>query len=972
MARPSSSSEQNLEHREPGRPRVFSLRWKLIGLLLLLSLPLSAIFAQLFRLYLLERHDDSRRASLSRYEHQINGLIRQQRKHLEQVATALPALSNVRNDLDRDDLEAFKRRFDQFWSAFQIDMGLAEALYVEASGTLQAQWNEGGDKPMALPDAAVWRQALERVRQRETSASFLACPEDCGIHAMAPVLAQGRLTGIFAISASLAETVLTFHETATADIAVLSATKTAIDGIDGRLVEHWGLKLDAASNRGRNLPLLERLAVEVPLAQLLSQPQRLEMPDGTYEVGAITLNADNQAPGVHILVLENINAGLIEVDLATARALLAILLSTAFSMLLIYISLGRHLGHLLRTAYAIPLLGRSEFQALRGIVRPRQNSRFMDEIDWLDHTAIDLSERLELLEHQVEERTRSLRAALREITLEKEFAANLLEHAEVIIATSDQSGCLLTLNHYGRVLTGYSETDVVGLPLLGSALLPEAGIELYGRLHEIIAGRSRHWRHEGSLNAASEESRHEISWVHTRLSGAAVGEAALLSVGLDISERKRNERHLNYLQAHDPLTDTFNRRGFQQALERMLDMAKRLGIEGALLYLDLDRFKYLNDIAGHQAGDELLIQVGNSLKSLLGHSATLSEIGRMGGDEFAVAILKVDKEQAIALADHIIHSLAEIRTSESIGYRVSASVGIVLFPAQGADPRELLVNADIAMYQAKNAKRAGWHLYSAEEKARERMHDWVAWEERIKQAIAHDHFVLFYQPVVRLADNKVSHYEVLLRLRNEDGSLSTPGDFLEVAERSGLIGPLDLWVVRNSLKKLASMTGDQSEIALAINLSGASIGDAQLLSDLRTMLQASEVDTSRVIFEITETAAVADFAEARAFVETLREWGCVLALDDFGSGFASFYYLKQFPVDCIKIDGAFIRSLPDNRDDQIFVRAMVEIARAYGKKTVAEFVENQAIVKLLEEYGVDYAQGYHIGKPAPELLAATR
>ncbi|QSA98667.1 EAL domain-containing protein [Methylococcus sp. EFPC2] len=941
------------------------MRWKLIILLLLLSLPLSVLFAQLFRLYLLDRHQESRFMAMARYEQQINGLIRQQRKHLEQVAAALPALSHVRDDLGKDDLEAFKLRFDQFWSAFQLDMGLSDALYVEYSGILRAQWTGGEDMNVVLASPA-WQQVQESVRRNETPSSFVDCTVQCGIRALAPVLAQSRMTGMFAVGASLADTVLTFHDTAAADIAVLAEPNRAEE--DG-LVGPWGLKLEAASNRERNHVLLQRLASEIPLSQLAQQPQRLTTQDGVYEVGQIGLSPENRAPGMRILVLEDISAGLADIDRAVWRSLLAALLSTASSMVLIYVSLGRHLDRILRTAHAIPLLGRSEFERLRRIVHPRKGERFFDEIDLLDNTAIALSERLEQLEHQVEERTQSLRAALREITLEKEFADNLLEHAEVIIATSDQAGCLLTLNQYGRKLTGYSETDVIGLPLLNSVLLPDAAIDMYGRLREIIAGQTRHWRHESAMNAFGENAKHEISWVHTRLSGAALGEAALLSVGLDISERKRNERHLNYLQAHDPLTDTLNRRGFQDALERMLDMAQRLHIEGALLYLDLDRFKYLNDIAGHQAGDDLLTQVANELKSLLGQVPTLGEVGRLGGDEFALATLNVDREQAISLAERVIQALMDFRMDTASGYRVTASVGIALFPEHGRDARELLVNADIAMFQAKSNKRAGWHLFSAEEKARERMYDWVSWEERIKQGIAHDHFVLFYQPVVRLSDNKLSHYEVLLRLRNEDGSISTPGDFLEVAERSGLIGELDRWVVRNSLKKLASMPPEAQGIGLAINLSGASIGDTQLLEDLRGLLQSSAVDPSRVIFEITETAAVADFNEARAFVNTLREWGCVLALDDFGSGFASFYYLKQFSVDCIKIDGAFIRNLPDNRDDQISVRAMVEMARAYGKKTVAEFVENEAIVRLLMDYGVDYAQGYHIGKPAPDLLS---
>jgi diguanylate cyclase (GGDEF)-like protein/PAS domain S-box-containing protein len=963
------------DRRQPGRPRLFGLRVKLIGLLLLLSLPLGAVFAEFFQRYLLERFDHARGEALARYERQINGLIRQQRMHLEQVAIALPALSDVRAELAQADLDDIERRFDRFWSAFQIDMGLTDALYFDARGQPLAHWGENGLVKTTELELETWSPMLKFAREREVPTSFIVCTDICRIHALAPALVNGRLTGLFAVGASLAETVLAFRETSSADIAVLARA-----GADdkGPLPEHWGLKIEALSNRSGNQPLLEQLALRGPLGELQRAPrlkrpdegpQRIVLAGRTYEAAWLPLVGDNQTSGMRLLVVEDISNGLAEVERAAAASMQAIMGFTALSMLLIYVLLGRRLAHLLRTAHAIPLLGESAFAQLRQSVRPRRKARFPDEIDVLDQTAIALSHRLESLEAAVAERTRSLQAALREITLEKEFADGLLESAEVIIATSDRAGRLLSLNRYGLELTGYSASEVAGLPIVGSALLPNATVDLYGRLHELISGQVRHLRHESAMaEQAGGIGAREVSWVHTGLSGQGRGEAALLSVGLDISERRRGERHLSYLEQYDPLTDTLNRRGFQDRFERMLDMARRLDVQGALFYLDLDRFKLLNETSGHQVGDELLIKVGNALKSLAGQGTALTEIGRLGGDEFAIAALNVDHEGVPRLAAQIIQTLAAIPVAEAPNFRVAASVGIALFPEQGIGARELLVNADIAMYQAKAEKRGGWHVFSPEEKARERMHDWFAWEARIKEALANDHFVLFFQPVVRLSDNEISHYEVLIRLRNPDGSLMPPGQFLEVAERAGLIGELDRWVVRKSLEKLASMTGELAHIALAINLSGGSLSDPRLLDDLHGLLQACPVDPSRIIFEITETVAVADFNVARAFVDTLREWGCVIALDDFGSGFASFYYLKQFPVDCVKIDGAFIRNLPDNRDDQIFVRAMVDIARAYGKKTVAEFVENEAIVGLLEEYGVDYAQGYHIGKPGPQLL----
>lgn len=532
--------------------------------------------------------------------------------------------------------------------------------------------------------------------------------------------------------------------------------------------------------------------------------------------------------------------------------------------------------------------------------------------------------------------------------------------------TCDRSGKVLTVNRYGKVLAGYDEDFLLGTELIGSPLLQPDQEDLQQRYLNLLDTQQKHLRHEATLQCADGEQR-EISWIHTRLEGQEKGQSALLSVGLDITERKHNEAKMAFLADHDPLTGCFNRRRFSSELERMLDTATRYSLKGALLYLDLDRFKYVNDTSGHQAGDNLLLLVTDELRKVLRASDL---IGRLGGDEFAIAMLDADEAGAVATAERINQRLAGIALpGEDINRRVSASIGIALFPDAGASSgNDLLINADLAMYQAKDNGRVGWHVFSPLERAKERLREWMTWEEQIKRGMAENRFVLFFQPVMRISDGNVSRYEVLLRLRMEDGRLASPGQFLDVAERSGLIRDLDRWVVRNSLQRLGPIRLTHPDISLSVNLSALSIGDSKLLEDFATFFSDTGADPRQVVFEITETAAVADFSQARQFVNEIKALGSSFALDDFGSGFASFYYLKQFPVDFVKIDGTFIRNLPDSVDDQIFVRAMVDIARAYGKKTVAEFVENEAILELLRKYGVDYAQGYHIGMPSPHWL----
>jgi diguanylate cyclase (GGDEF)-like protein/PAS domain S-box-containing protein len=941
--------------------RFFSLRRKLVVILLALSLTMSALFAVFFQRYLLERYADSRIEAFSRYQHQINGLIRQQRQHLEQVAMTLPVLSQVRSFLANDDLAGIQKRFDEFWSAFQLDMGLDVAYYFNAQGEELARW--GSETPYSRAVSPLVRQmTFQQAVVRESSTSFVNCEAVCRIYALTPVLVEGEVIGLFAVGASLAETVLAFHNTTGVDVAVFSE---AIDA--GASAQVWGMHMHAASNAKATKTAIRELAAQTDIVRLSKSAQRLDISGKTYEAAHIALEDDNRAPGMHLLVLEDISTGLENVQ-ETARRFLGMNVSAvAFYLALLSFMLDKPLKRLLRTVSAIPLLGRGAFAELRDTLRSWEGKgRFHDEVDVLDRAAFALSYRLESLEHEVDERARSLEAALNDVSREKAFAASLLDHAQAIIVTCDGTGRILSLNRYGRDLTGYNEKDMIGRPLAGSPLLPDDSLS--DRLTKFIIAWQSHYRHEAELHC-HDGSLRMISWVHTHLDVGHENAAVLLSVGLDITERKQNEARLVYLADHDPLTGCFNRRRFHEELERLLGETQRYGSKGALLYLDLDHFKYLNDTCGHQAGDNLLLLVADELRKLL---RSTDIIARLGGDEFAIAMLDADGTDAINIAERINRQVeVVVYPGLGINHRISASIGIALFPRDGTDARELLVNADIAMYQAKEQGRFGWHMFSPEEKARERMHEWVIWDEHIKRGISENNFVLYFQPVMTLADNTVTHYEVLLRLRMDDGSLALPGRFLEIAERSGLILDLDRWVVRKALERLAALPEAQQNLSFAINLSGASIGNPKLLEEFRGYFAAFNVDPRRIIFEITETAAVADLSMARKFINVVRDFGCSFALDDFGSGFASFFYLKEFPVDYVKIDGLFIRNLVDNLDDQIFVRAMVEIARAYNKKTVAEFIENQAALDLLREYGVDYAQGYFIGKPAPlDVIAA--
>jgi len=456
----------------------------------------------------------------------------------------------------------------------------------------------------------------------------------------------------------------------------------------------------------------------------------------------------------------------------------------------------------------------------------------------------------------------------------------------------------------------------------------------------------------------------EPVWVslHATLVRDADGRpATLLGQVQDITRRRVDAGRLQYLADHDPLTGLLNRRRFEQELDRQVQELHRYGPDGALLVLDLDHFKLVNDTLGHNAGDELLIAVASTLRERL---RTTDVVARLGGDEFAVLLPRVTRAEAETVAAAIVTGVgATISAAAPRG--VTCSLGIAMLEAPLASGEEALINADLAMYEAKEEGRARWAHYSSELYDEPRMKTRLGWVERIRDALDEDRLLLVAQPIVDLRTNEISRHELLLRMRDERGRIVPPGAFLHVAERFDVIQDVDRWVVGRAIDLLAEHHARGTELVLEVNLSGKSLAEERLLLLVERRLAETGVPPSSLIFEVTETAAVANMQEARAFSDRLRALGCRFALDDFGAGFGSFFYLKHLPFDYLKIDGEFIADCVRNETDRLVVAAVVGIARGMGKETIAEFVPDEQTQRFLRRQGVDFAQGYHVGRPLP-------
>ncbi len=425
---------------------------------------------------------------------------------------------------------------------------------------------------------------------------------------------------------------------------------------------------------------------------------------------------------------------------------------------------------------------------------------------------------------------------------------------------------------------------------------------------------------------------------------------------------------LKFLVAHDELTGLFNRSSFERQLRLILNHSNKTQKDGSLLFIDVDRFSLINELEGFEVGDRLLVELAILVRKLV---PTGCLFARVGADEFCLFLENKTKKQAQVLAEIIKNTVDNFRffTGE-VCYSASVSIGIATLEnsLSTIHPGEMILHARQACNFAKSTGRDKVCIYNSEDvnvKARRRD---IYWLPLIRKALRDNSLFLVFQPVVQLSDGNVSHYEVLVRMRGENQTIITPDQFIPVAERTGLIHAIDLWVVANAIDFLAALPSYMAHISLAINLSSAAFQYPDLLSTIRDKLDATWLDASRLTFEITETAAVDNFEKTRHMIDKIRTLGCKFALDDFGAGFCSFNYLKTFPVDYVKIDGQFIKNLLSNETDQILVRSMVEIASKLGKKTIAEFVESAGTALKLKEIGVNFGQGYAFGKPEQNLL----
>ena len=539
---------------------------------------------------------------------------------------------------------------------------------------------------------------------------------------------------------------------------------------------------------------------------------------------------------------------------------------------------------------------------------------------------------------------------------------DLVETAHDLVWSIDTEGNWLYLNSACINLYGYSADEMIGKPVseFQSPDYAEQDDKTFARIKE---GQDLYQYETVHINREGRD-------IHLSFNARALFDdngnlLRITGTARDITETREYQRQLSYQAEHDALTGLYNRRFFQAEMDRVIARIARSAETAGLLYVDLDQFKYINDTLGHAAGDRLLIEISQLLSS---NARDGDLLARFGGDEFTLLLYDIEAINLEQVAENF-RSLFDdfIFYNQGNGFSISCSIGAALIDDETETSEMAMSHADLACNVAKTRGRNCVNIYRPQDRDEQGMADDMGWAARVRDMIDNDKFILAYQPIISTDRLHTRGYELLLRMPTNDGQIILPGGFMPAAERFGLIHSLDRWMVKKTIRTLASMHESGNYTNFCINLSDRCHEDEELLTLIENEINAHSIDAKYISFEISETAIITNLNQATAFIRQLRTLGCGCTLDDFGSGFCSFGYLKDLPIDTLKIDGAVISEIASNPVDRALVESMNNIAHVMGMVTVAECVEDEQTMSILTEIGIDFVQGHFIARPASDI-----
>ena len=919
----------------------FSLRWQVILLATLVLALMAGAFAWQQHERLTRDFDAQRNSAIQRQAELLKQLFADEATRLQTLSGMLANLPSIRRSLLAGNPAELQAVLEPQWSELNVAASLETARFFDHTGRLLAGWG-------LEADSAVLAELALQAGRNESPTQMLSCHGHCVYFTAVPIVEWGAYVGSIVLGSGLQDMILAFRRLAGAELAVLSPR-----GGDGRAyLPALRAYLMSVSGDPRHAGMLQALRQ----SDRSEGEYRATSADRHYRIHAFPAPVPDSHAG--FLVIEDVTHQLDSIRSAIRRNAIwggSVLL---LAILVLYALLMPAMRRFRRMTQALPLLGQGHYTRLRESIPPPAGP-IRDEVDELGRVASELANTLERLDGLTRRQVEQLARQAEELQRERDFITGLLDTAPALIVTHAADGRIQLANAHAIQASGRDTSDLNRLGFIEGFFSPDQHASIREMLNGLEPGEIRH--SEGHFQCPDGSER-EVVWFHSLYaSTAAGGGTRRLSVGLDVTAHKQAERRLSMLVDHDAVTGLLSRSAFQRELDVLLQSAHGRGV---LFICDIDEFRAVNEVSGHERGDAMLALFARKATT---HEPLPTLAARLGGDEFAFYYTGMNVAEAIVVARQLNQSLVGIGPGLGLPkHSFTSCVGIALAQDIPLYADSLIANAETALTQARQKGEGNWHLYSPHDPYQVDKGRRVYWSDELERALAEKRLALHFQPILDLDTRLVSHWEVLIRLHASDGSIVMPGQFMGVAEATGLVRRLDRWVIAEATRTLRHVLHAPG-VRLALNLSGRSLDDEETLETLGQCLAQQGLSGDRFILEITETAALADIKSAARVMARYRELGCAFSLDDFGVGYTSFQYLKELPVDSVKIDGSFIVGLKRNRDDQVFVKALSDAVHGFGKKVVAEFVEDGETLEILQEFGVDYAQGYYIGRPSSRL-----
>lgn len=936
-----------------------SLKWKAVVFLSLVLIAISAVWTWQFIDEQLKEFNIGLEQSHTNQTALLNELVNDGFLRLSQFAELISDKRIVQQSLygSASNTGNLKSSLEEGWLSYHINLGLDYLAIYDSDHQILGEVNTPDLVFNAdLQDAIL--SAIEKKTLLDEPANLIYCKQSCLMIVLQPFLGKQGKSGTIVLAQNMADIVRGFYNFSNSAVGILVGGDEVVDDPHPeRYLSGWKVYAWAVTDFNRLFPIVKKYSdLNTFNADIRKE---LFSTDGRhYLISMLELSGVSVLGESAMFVSVEDKSSSYELYNSNIKHVLSIvglgLLSAEFIMLLLIHTPMKKLGNITE---ALHLLSQQQFS--QAVIKMAGRKRlFMDELSTLEHSTVYVARELDKLHREIHLKNTSLEEQVCALTRSRSFLTRLFDNSQIFIVTQDFDFNIYSTNKKFDGLYDEAPLNFTNL-IYDNCELEEFRI----MVEDLINNKIDVFQQEYNLVDKNNEKL-IITWTHTLVEDEQ-GSPIILSIGMDQTLQKTAENELRWMANNDGLTSIGNRKSFNATIKELLNR----DLSGALVFIDVNRFKQINDIYGHNAGDQVLIDIANKLRKLTRKSDTIS---RFSGDEFTILMVDIKHDDLTAVLNKISAELSSsIQVGDGRSVQYTVSIGASVFPEQGNDPQSLIVNADMAMYHAKKKGAGQWHIFEAsDERACQMMQDHNL-SLLIKHALNTSSFKLVYQPIIDIQKNQISHYEVLIRLEDENGNNISPAIFIPLAEKTGEIRNIDAWVLSSALATLHDRLSNGEDLTLAINISAPTMQADDFPELVFNALNKYKIDSNRLIIELTETAYIENFRQVLKNLNQITNNGVRVAIDDFGVGFSSFTYLKKLPLSYVKLDGSYIKNLTNNPDDQIFVKSLSAMISAFGMEIIAEFVGDQQTLDMIHELDVTHGQGYFIGKPVPfEACAA--